>query len=179
MTALMRVFSSLLVHIGFVAVAAGLVYFLGSSENAVLEAVRTQYADDPAALEEIRSGAVWKLIDWILLSLTASWALSSLWLLLAERQKPRTYEEGASHRGLWILFLLLSLAATAAIGWVRIWSSHVLGDLAANVVSGGMLILALSVLLAYWAATAVSVKTVMRPSVPLCNLLPSIAKDRA
>jgi hypothetical protein len=175
----MRVFWSLLIHMGFILTATVLVYFLGGSENALLEAVRTQYADDPATLEEIRSAAVWKIIDWIVLSLAVSWILSSIWLLLAESQRPRSYQEGGSRRGLWVIFLVISLAAMTFIGWVVIWGNHVQGDLASAVLTASMLILGVSVLLVYWVATAVSVKTVMRPSVPLSNLLPGISKEKA
>jgi uncharacterized membrane protein (DUF485 family) len=173
-----RIFWSLLVHIGFISAAVGLIYLIGGSETALAEATRAQYADNPATLEDIRSASIAELILWAMLALAVSWILSSLWLVIAERQRPRTPVEGASKKGSWVLMLVLCLMAMAVIGWMRIWRGGLEVDLATDTLTFGMIIIGISVFAAYFLGTAMSVKTVMRPSVPFSNFLPSFSKGK-
>jgi magnesium-transporting ATPase (P-type) len=173
-SALVRIFWALLIHVGWFILAAGLLYVAGAGESALSDATRDQYRDNPALIDQIRTDALWHLLNWAFLSLAASWLLASLWLFIAERQRPRTPAEGAAKRGLWVILLLVTLAAMAAIGWSRLAQTGVTMDLAASTMTTGILTVSFTVLLAYFTATAMSVKQVMRPSVPFSSILPNV-----
>jgi hypothetical protein len=176
---LIRLFWSLLIHAAVLALAVTLIYFLGGGQDAVAESVRERYADRPAQLEAIRSDSVWQMIRWCIYALAASWIFSGLWLLLAERHMPRTPREGAQKQGLWVMLLIASLVAMAILGWANVFRHNVQSDLAADTLTTGMLVVGLSTFLAYFLATAMSVKTTMRPSVPFAGLLPSLSRHKA
>lgn len=175
-SSLLRIFWALLIHAAVLLIAAGLIYALGQGQDTVAEGVRRQYADRPGILDEIRSESVWQIIKWCILAIAASWVLASLWLVSAERQRPATPEEGASKLGSWIGMLILSLLAMAIIGWSIIWRNSVQLDLATGTLTIGMIAVGLATFLAYYLGTGMSVKTVMRPSVPLSRALPNFSK---
>lgn len=170
---LIRVFWSLLIHLAWLAVGIGILYLAGGSETSLNEVTRSQYSDSPAVLDDIRGEAQWQLVYWLSLALSVSWVLSGIWLLIADRQRPRTPLEGGSKRGLWVILLIATLFIMAFIGWSRVWRTAIQVDLAAGMLAAGVLTVSLSVFFAYFTSTGISVKPVMRPSVPFSNLLPS------
>lgn len=178
-SALMRIFMALLIHVAIAALAGGLIYLTGSGQSAVSDLVRMTYADRPAMIESVRSESVWQVIQWSFFSLAASWLFASVWLILAEGYKPTTPAEGAGRQGAWIGLLGATLSAMAAIGWSMVWRLDVAVDLATGMLTIGIAIVVVSVLLAYHLATAMTVKSTMRPSVPLSGALPSIVRGRA
>ena len=171
-----RIFWSLLIHAGVLALAGLLIYFLGQGQDVVAEETRRQYADQPSVLEDIRAESVWKLITWCILALATSWILSSIWLWIAERQRPTTPAEGAAKLGSWVLMLISALLAMAIIGWSVIWRNNIQLDVAAGTLTQGMVIVGIATFLGYYLGTAMSVKTTMRPSVPLSGGLPNFSK---
>jgi hypothetical protein len=168
------VFWALLIHVAIAILAMGLIYLLGSGDGALNEATKTAYESRPSELADVRSEALWGLALWTLLALAADWAIAGLWIMLAERQRPATPAQGAELRGLWAGLLIVSLIVTAVIGWRFVWQQSLQLDLATRLLTGSTLVASLATLAAYWTSTAVCVKRVMRRSVPLENVFPSI-----
>jgi hypothetical protein len=177
-TTLVRIFWSLVIHAVFLAVAVALILFIGGGEDAIADSVRARYADRPDQLDAVRSDAVWHLIQWAIYALSIGWLFSSLWLAIAERQMPTKPAEGAKKKGLWVLCLLADLAALAATGWVIVFKVSVQLDLAAGALTGGMMIVGVGTLLAYFLATGMCVKATMTPSVPFCGILPNFLRRK-
>lgn len=173
---LLRIFWALLINAGVLALAGLLIYFLGQGQDVVADETRRQYADQPSVLEAIRTESVWRLITWCILALAASWILSSVWLWIAERHRPATPAEGAAKLGAWMLMLIATLVAMAVIGWSVIWRNNVQLDVAAGTLTLGMVVVGIATFLGYYLGTAMSVKTTMRPSVPLSGGLPNFSK---
>lgn len=176
---LMKIFWALLVHLGIGLLAWLLIYLIGSDETALTTVIRTDYADRPEMLDSIRSDAVAQLVQWLVRSLAVSWLLSSIWLVVAQRTRPTGPAEGASRQGLWVVLLLVALAAMAWFGWSLVYASSVSTELASSILTSATAIVALATLLAYYLATGTNVKATMRPSVPLGGILPSFPGTRA
>jgi uncharacterized membrane protein len=173
---LLRIFWALLIHAGVLLLAGLLIYFLGQGQDVVAEETRRQYADQPTILEDIRTESVWRLITWCIIALAASWLFASIWLWMAERHRPATPAEGAAKLGSWVLMLITALIAMAVIGWSVIWRNNVQLDVAAGTLTLGMIVVGIATFLGYYLGTAMSVKTTMRPSVPLSGGLPNFSK---
>lgn len=179
MSGALRVFWTLVVHLVLFLVLFGLIYFLGGGEDAVATAVRNQYQDNPDTLNAIRSAAVWLLIHGCALAMAWSWVMSGIFLLAAERQRPSGPSEGAALLPLWVWMLVINLAGFALMTWSIVWRAASRLDLAPWMLNSGLLLTLFGVLLAYFLGTALAVKTVMRPSVPLSGLVPNPGRARA
>ncbi|MEI9852290.1 MAG: hypothetical protein WDN24_17150 [Sphingomonas sp.] len=115
---------------------------------------------------------------WAILSLAVTWILSSLWLLTAERQRPTTPAERRVEPR--------TMGGAAAALPVRPFGDRLVPDLARRIqldlatstLTLGMVTIGFTVLIAYFVSTTLSVKTVMRPSVPFSNLLPHFSKGK-
>jgi uncharacterized membrane protein len=172
-TALPRIFKGFALHLGVLVAAGAIIYFLTSGESSLSDATRAQFSTSPGQLDQIRSDAVWQLLMWLLLSLAASWIVASFWLFSAEKCRPQTPAQGSMRFGLWIVCFFLSLIFAAVIGWRLIWNVNVNLDLASDTLFLGLILVLLSVLIAYYLSTALFVKTVMKRSVPLGGLFPN------
>ena len=169
-----RLFWALIIHAAIAVPALALLFFLGSGDDALNEATRLAYGSRPDGLEDVRSAAVWGLALWTFIALAADWVLAGIWIVLAERQRPATPAQGAGMRGSWAIFLIISMLATSSIGWRVVWNRSLQLDLATSLLTMSVGIVFLTTLIAYWTSTAVCVKRVMRRSVPLENVFPSI-----
>jgi hypothetical protein len=173
---LVRIFLALLLHVAFLALVIALLMYLGGNEDAVSDVVRARLADDPTQIDAIRGDAVWQLVQWSIYALGIGWLISGLWLAAAERQKPCTPSEGAGKQALWVVLLFVALGALAVTCWVTVFKRDVEVDLTSSMLTYAMLIVSAATLLAYFVATAICVKSTMRPSVPFSEFLPSLAR---
>ncbi len=174
MSGVIRVFWTLVVHVIVFLVLFGLLYFMFGGQDAMSDQLRNQYSDNPDALDSIRSATMWRIIRAGALIMSWSWIMSALWLLIAERQRPSTPAQGASMTAAWVIFLVVTLIGYTAMSWWVVWRSTASIDLAPWVFSTGAIVIFFAAFLAYYFGTAISVKTVMRPSVPLSGLIPNI-----
>lgn len=171
-TAIPRILKAFGLHLVVFILFGLAIYFLSSGETALSETIRTNFADNPEQLRQIGEDAVWQLLTWCLLALAASWIIASLWLFTAERCRPAVPAEGSSRLGSWAVGLFATLAAAAVIGWRLVWSRGVSADFSSGTLFLGMVLVIVAVLLAYYLATAMFVKLVMKRSVPFSSLLP-------
>lgn len=175
---LMTIFWSLLVHLGFVLLAALLLYLVGRDQSAVSLMVRDRLFDRAASLDLIRADILWQAMQWLFRSAAVSWILSSLWLVAADRYMPRTPLEGTHRQGLWVGLLLLNIGFTALFCWWLLLDRGVRPLLAPSTLTLDMVIVGLAVLLAYYFATALAVKVAMRPSVPLAGFFSFLPRSK-
>lgn len=175
---LMKIFWSLLVHLGFVLLAVALLYLVGRDQSAVSLLVRERLTDKAASLELIRADVLWQVLLWLFKAAAVSWILSSLWLIIAERHMPRTPIEGSHRQGLWVALLLVDIGFLAWLCWAGILGQAVRLDFAPKTLTLDLIIVGLGVVLAYYFATALAVKVAMRPSVPLAGLFSFLPRSK-
>jgi hypothetical protein len=174
MSGLIRIFSTLVVHVIAFLIMLLLVYAMFAGQDSMSDLLRNQYSDSPESIELIRSATMWRVIVADALVLAWSWIISSLWLLMAERQRPSDPVEGASMKPIWVIFLIIVLVGYASISWWMVWRSSAAIEIAPSVFSTTAIAAFFATFLAYFLGTAISVKTVMRRSVPLSGLVPNL-----
>jgi len=171
-----RLVISMLIPVLIGIVISLVVYLLYADESSLSEAVRQRFSDDPLTISEALSTAYWEIVFWCALSIVLGIVFSSMWLVIAERQRPANRTEGASMLSLWLMFFVLNVLGMMIIGYIRVWSNPVSNDLTSGVLIQASLLVAFGTALAYFLATAIGVKTVMRPSVPGSGVMPNLER---
>ena len=172
---LQRITKAFAIHLLLLLAAVGLAYAAVHGEESLSAAIRTQYQDQSAdVLLQLVADARGRVIGWLLASFAVGWLASSIFLAAAQRTQPANERQAASRRGLWSGLLIVTVAVTGVLAWLRLFALGVSTDLASSgfmlaLIGGGVL-----VLLAYYLGTGLAVKAAMRPSVPGGTALPLI-----
>ena len=166
---------SLLIHVLVGAVAFAIAWYLSSTFDDATQTLRSQFEDSPDPLTSVMLTlelARWKVVQWILVGFTASWIASTFFLVRAEKHPARREEEGAQQLVTWLVMCAAAMLCTGLAWYTNLSLEQVAAVIASQnymiTVASGFVLAAL----AYWLSTGLSVKSVMRPSVPLSGLLP-------
>ena len=169
-----RILGTSSVHLVLAILIFGAVIFLASDYEDASEQLRLQLneVDDPEAqVLGYLASAREQLTSWVFTSLGFGWGMSVLFLAIAQRDMPPTRTAGAARKPLWAILLFLSLIFSLGMWW---WLLKVpeagfalLFSNYASLIFGGLI----GVFLGYFLGTALFVKTSMKPSVPLAELM--------
>lgn len=167
-----RMVKSLFVHLPLMLLALGAIYFVCQGHESLSQVIREQYRGSSSkALLTVLGDARGDLMKWTFVGFVASWLASCLFLASAERARPANENEAGSKLGLWSFLLIATIAALAAYGWISLTRAQ--ASLLPGTFMASLLISGLAVLAAYYLSTALMVRRVMRPSVPLAAGLPA------
>jgi magnesium-transporting ATPase (P-type) len=171
---MMRVIKSFFLHLLILLAALGLVYLIVAGQESLSPELRLRYQGrPPAVLLGLVENARGTLMMWVFTCFLVSWLSSSLFLAMAERSRPANEREAANKKGLWAGMLVVTLAAIAFTAWLNLIEPGVSIALASGTFMTALLVGGILAVLAYYLATALAVKLVMRPSVPLATAMPS------
>jgi hypothetical protein len=169
-----RMTKALFIHLAILAVALGLIYLAAQGQESLSAEVRARYQGrSPLALLTVLSDARGELMMWAGVGLLASWLCTSLFVISAERAQPCNDREAASRIGLWSGLLLVALSLQAFYGWLNLLRAGVSGELTPSTFMVAVAVGLIATVVAYWLATGLVVRRVMRPSVPLAAVLPT------
>lgn len=167
-----RVVKSFFVHLPLMLLVLAIIYFICQGQDNLNQAIREQYRGASSrALLTVLGDARGDLMMWCFIGFGFSWLTSSLFLALAERFRPANEHEASSKIGLWSFLLLLTIAVTSVTGWLSLMRAH--SSLLPGSFMAAILVAALGMLAAYYLGTALMVRRVMRPSVPLAAGFPA------
>ena len=174
---LVRAGKSFGVHAVFITLLFALGWWATMGYDSASDQLKAEYesAPDPQmAIGMVLDTARIKLWSWFSSSMLVSWLASILFIGFVQTAEPRGEAEGAKRMPMWIVLMLITLATTAAAWW---WQLS-LADIGAMLMASGYGVSVAAgfvlVLIAYWAGTGMSVKSTMRPSVPLGYILPRL-----
>ncbi|HYJ31508.1 MAG TPA: hypothetical protein VEW25_14350 [Allosphingosinicella sp.] len=169
-----RVVKSFFLHVVLMLVALGLIWLVVQGQDALSAAVRLRYQGRSAqALMTVLEDERGRLMMWCFIAFLVSWLASSVFLAASERARPAGEIEARSKIGLWSLMLVVTIAFLMFSAWLNLIESGVSTSLASATFLTAVLIGGVSTVLAYYFATALMVRRVMRPSVPLATALPT------
>lgn len=168
-----RIAKALFVHLPMMLVVLGMIYLVVQGQESLGIAVRQQYAGASSqALLAVLDDARGDILTWCFACFVMSWLAASLFLVSAERARPTNEPEARSRIGLWSFLLLATIAFLFAHGWYSLLRPRL--DLMPGTFIVAVLIAGVGVVLAYYLATGLMVRRVMRPSVPLAAGLPNL-----
>lgn len=167
-----RMVKSLFVHLPLMLLTLSLIYFICQGQESLSQVIREQYRGASSrALLTVLGDVRGDLLIWTFAGFAISWVASCLFLTTSERTRPANEVEAGSKTGLWSFLLVLTIVGVAANAWLslaRAQSSLMPGTFMAAILVSG-----LGVLAAYYLSTALMVRRVMRPSVPLAAGFPT------
>lgn len=169
---LWRIVKSFFIHLPILLITLALIYFLCDGQESLSLAVREQYRGASSrALTTVIGDARGDLMMWALAGFAISWLTSSLFLAACERSAPANEREARGKLGLWSFLLIATILLAAANGWLSLLRAQ--ASLLTGTFMAVLLIAGLGILAAYYLATGLMVRRVMRPSVPLAAGLPA------
>jgi hypothetical protein len=167
-----RAAKSFFVHLFMLLLALLLIYFIVQGQDSLSSNVRDTLKTARSLATRL-DDARGELMMWCFVGFLISWLASSLFLASAERAAPANEAEARCRLGLWSFLLILVIAMLGANYWLSLLGAQVNVTLASNTFMAAVLIGGLAVVVAYYFATGLIVKRVMRPSVPLAAGLPT------
>lgn len=165
------VLTSLLVHLAAVLVAVLAVGAAARGQAALAADLQQRLADNPGGLAIRLEDARAALTLWAALAVAGSFACAAGWLVLANRLQPLGDEEARKPFGGWVGGLLLALLLAGVTAWLIPLKRLSFDDLAPGTTQAAVAAVLVSVIAGYWIATALGVKRVLRPAVPLADAL--------
>ena len=166
------------IHLVFAALAIAVLYLVSNDPSYVAgvpveEANRTGNQDILTyALED--GFAI--LLNWTVLAFAVSAVASLLFIGFTASLSPQIEEDARSRKPLWSGLLIILLVVAAVLWWVYVISAGISDQLVSNsyVLTGALG--SLFLILAYYCATAICVKSTMQRSVPFSAVMPSLGK---
>ncbi len=170
-TAMRAILTSLLVHLaaGLLAVAA--VGLAAKGQGALSADLQQRLADNPGGLAIRLEDARAALMLWAAAALACAFVCATGWLLLVDRLEPLGDAETRRPFGGWVGGLLLSLGLLGLTAWAIPGRRLAFDDLAPGATQAAVAAVLIATLAGYWIATALGVKRVLRPAVPLADAL--------
>jgi|GEM_PF-4108179 len=169
-----RVVKSFFLHVALMLLALGLIWLVVQGQDALSAAVRLRYQGRSAqALLTVLEDQRGRLMMWCFISFLVSWLASSVFLAAAERARPAGEIEAKGKIGLWSLMLVVTIVFVIFTAWLNLIEAGVSASLSSGTFLTAVLIGGIATVLAYYFATGLMVRRVMRPSVPLATALPT------
>lgn len=170
-TATRAILASLLVHLLAAGLAVAAVGLAAKGQGALAADLQQRLADNPGGLAIRLEDARAALMLWAALAVGGGFLVATGWLLLTDRIEPLGDAETRRPFGGWVGGLLLTLGLVAVLAWAVPGRRLAFDDLAPTTTQAATAAVLLAALLGYWVATALGVKRVLRPAVPLADML--------
>lgn len=170
-----RVMKSFFLHLALLLATLGLIWLIVQGQDALSPAVRMRFQGRSAqALLTLVDDERGRLMSWCFIGFLMSWIASSLFLAVAERARPASEAEARRKIGLWSLMLFAVIAFLIFTAWLNLIDAGTSASLASGTFTTALLVGGIGTILAYYLATALMVRQVMRPSVLLASAFPTI-----
>lgn len=169
-----RLIFSFGIHLLVGLIAAGVIYLLTKDQNVLAQSIIEQLYDDPDVLDATRQGVQSASFATLIAALGSSWIASAAFLLWSNAYRPKAGRYSGAMMGPWFAFLLVALAGVGGAAWWQIWMSALNFEFNPARLTTVAIVSGLGVLVAYYLATALSIKNELKASVPLAVLLPTL-----
>ena len=168
-----RIAKSFFVNLLFCGLALLTIFLLVRGADSLSDRIRQSLADASLASLLVRVGDYRaQMLLWCLIIFAISWLTSSLFLASAEQVRPENRQQGGSRLGLWVFMLIATLGLLTITAWFNLFRSGLAGFLSFDAFGSVLVVAVLLNVLAFYLATGLVVKQVMRPSVPFAEGLP-------
>jgi hypothetical protein len=169
-----RLLFSFGVHLAVGLVAAGVIYLLTKDQNVLAQSIIDQLFDDPDVLVDTRKGVQSASFATLIAALGFSWVASAAFLLWSNAYRPSAGRFTGAMMGPWFFLLLVALASVGVAAWWQIWLSALNFEFNPARLTVVTIVSSLSVLIAYYLGTALSIKNELKASIPFAVFLPTL-----